>query len=236
MTPHSMTGYTLAELMFNRRPYKTHLPVPQTKCLLVHWQKVKANDNTAKAKMKEQADKKAYVHQSSIKVGDKVLYLQPRRTKHTTPFNNQPYTVLKVKGSLVSASRPGHTITRHITFFKKLANTPSPIRERTQAHHALPDNDAVGIQHKQPPNVAPNPPNLAPNPLPYQQPTTPNQTGIPSMEIRQGGEGITTDQEDARRGLESVRPDRPARARVPPARYRDNHWETDLPSDVLPQS
>ena len=228
-TPHSMKGYAPAELMFNGRPYKTRLPVPQTKCLLIHWKKVKANDNTTKAKMKEQADKKAYVHQSSIKVGDKVLCRQPRHTKHTTPFNNQPYTVIKVKGSLVPASRPGHTVTRHITFFKKLANTPPPTRDRTQAHHALPDYDAVGIQHQ-------HPSNLAPNPLPFQQPTTPNQTGIPSMEIRQGGEGRTTDQEEARRGLESVRPDRPARARVLPARYRDNHWETDLSSDFLPRS
>ena len=183
-TPHSMTAYAPAELMFNRRPYKTCLPVPQMKCLLVHWQKVKANDNTAKAQMKEQADKKAYVHRSSIKVGDKVFCRQPHRTKHTTPFNNLLYTVIKVKGSLVSASRPGHTITRHITFFEKLANTPPPTRERTQAHHALPDYDAVGIQHQHPPNLAPNPPSLAPNPLPYQQPTTPNQTGIPSMEIK----------------------------------------------------
>ena len=132
-----------------------------------------------------------------------------------------------MKGSLVSASRPGHT--RHITFFKKLANTPPSTRERTQAHQALPDYDVIGIQHQ-------HPPNLAPNPLPFQQPTNPNQAGIPSMEIRQGGEGRTTDQEEARRGPESVRPDRPARTRVLPARYRDNHWETDLPSEFLPWS
>ena len=108
-TPHSMTGYAPAELMFNGRRYKTRLPVPQMKCLLVHRQKVKVNDSTAQAKMKEQADKKAYVHQSCIKIGDKVLCRQPHHTKHTTPFNNQLYTVIKVKGSLVLASRPGHT-------------------------------------------------------------------------------------------------------------------------------
>ena len=66
-TPRSMIGYAPAELRFNGRPYKTRLPVPQMKCLLVHQQQVKANYNTAKAKMKEQADKKAYVHWSSIK-------------------------------------------------------------------------------------------------------------------------------------------------------------------------
>ena len=75
-TPHSMTGYAPAdlELMFNGRPYKKRLPVPQTKCLLVHWQNIKGNDNTAKVKMKEQTDKKAYVHQS-----DKKAYVHKSR-------------------------------------------------------------------------------------------------------------------------------------------------------------
>ena len=114
-TPHSMTGYAPAELMFNGRPYKTRLPVPQMKCLLVHRQKVKANYNTAKAKMKEQADKKAYVHQSSIKVGDKVLCRQPRRTKHTTPFNNQPH-------SHQSERKPGLSIKTR-TYYHKTAGT-----------------------------------------------------------------------------------------------------------------
>ena len=128
--------------------------------------------------MKEQADKKAYVHQSSIKIGDNILCHQPLHTKHATSFKNQPYMVTKVKRKLVSAARPGHTTTRHITFFKKLANAQPPAKESTQA---LPDYDAVGIQHQHHQHL----PNLTRDPPPFQQPPTSNQTGIPPVEIRQ---------------------------------------------------
>lgn len=52
--------------------------------------------------------------------GDKVLYQQPKRNKLTTPYNIKPYAVAKVNGSMVTATRDGHSITRNSSFFKKI--------------------------------------------------------------------------------------------------------------------
>ena len=45
---------------------------------------------------------------------------QAKLNKKTTPFNSDPMIVVKRKGSLVTARNATRSITRHITFFKKL--------------------------------------------------------------------------------------------------------------------
>ena len=71
-------------------------------------------------KMKEHADRKSYVAPINLKEGDLVLCRQSKVNKLTTPFNSQPFRVVKVTGSRVTAVADGRYITRHITFFKPL--------------------------------------------------------------------------------------------------------------------
>ena len=70
--------------------------------------------------MKEHADRKSYVAPINLKEGDLVLCRQSKVNKLTTPFNSQPFRVVKVRGSRVTAVADGRYITRHITFFKPL--------------------------------------------------------------------------------------------------------------------
>ena len=37
-----------------------------------------------------------------------------------TKFDHRPYQVTRIKGTMITASRPGHYITRNISFYKKI--------------------------------------------------------------------------------------------------------------------
>ena len=70
--------------------------------------------------MKNYADNKSYVQQSIITTGDTVL-VKPAvvRSKLQTPFGKDPMVVIEKKGSMITAERRGHRITRkHIVFQK----------------------------------------------------------------------------------------------------------------------
>ena len=122
-TPHSMTGMTPAELMFNGRLYKTRLPVTQRRRYLVKKREACKNDAKSKQTKKSYADARVYVKPLDIKVGDKVLCRQDKVNKLSTPFRAKPMQVTRVKGSLVEAENERRKICRHITFFKKTSGS-----------------------------------------------------------------------------------------------------------------
>ena len=65
---------------------------------------IRQRDQAAKAKMKERADNRGYVKPSAIKEGDSVLVKRDEtKKKGHTPYNPIPRTVIKTKGSMVSA-------------------------------------------------------------------------------------------------------------------------------------
>ena len=66
-TPHTSTGKTPAELMFQQRPFRVRLPelTPER-----NDKEVRERDAIQKRKQKKSADKKNYVRFSGIKVGD----------------------------------------------------------------------------------------------------------------------------------------------------------------------
>ena len=84
----------------------------------------------SKQMMKQRADSKQHVKKSEIQVGDKVLYRQQRLKKHTLAYGNEILRAIKRKGSLIVAKGETRTITRHVTFLKRLpddldADTPT---------------------------------------------------------------------------------------------------------------
>ena len=72
--------------------------------------------------MKEHADNKQYVKPSAIKEGDIVLVKRDEtKNKGDTPYNPIPRTVIKIKGSKITAENAeGVPVTRNSSFFKSV--------------------------------------------------------------------------------------------------------------------
>ena len=87
--------------------------------------------------MKRNSDARRHAKPCPLIPGDIVLHKQPKHNKLTTPYNSKPYTVSRVKGSMVTATRDGHSITRNSSFFKK-------IEPEAQDIPADPDDDDEG--------------------------------------------------------------------------------------------
>ena len=85
-TPHSTTDCAPAELMFNRRRYKTRLPCPQKKIVFIKQKEIKKKDEERKEEMKKAADSKRCVKPNEILEGDRVLCRQEKRNKLTTHY------------------------------------------------------------------------------------------------------------------------------------------------------
>ena len=84
-------------------------------------QQVRENDRNGKEKMKMNADKFNHAKEHTILVGDTILVRQQKKNKLSTRFDPEPYQVTRVKGTMVTATRLGHYVTRNISFFKKIS-------------------------------------------------------------------------------------------------------------------
>lgn len=124
-TPHSTTGYPPATLMFSRA-MRTKLPEfgSSVTSQPVPRQDVLIKDHSQKQKMKRYADDKAYVKPSNIQEGDSVLVKPTTPRRKTDPvYYENPYSVVSRKGSMVTAQRGDHRITRNSSFFKSVKPT-----------------------------------------------------------------------------------------------------------------
>ena len=93
--PHLMTHMSPAALLFNGRKYKTILPTPSSKTVLIFDDEVRKQDMFAKEKMKTLADQKGYVKPIDIKVGDHVLCRQKKVNKRSGPYASEVLTVIQ---------------------------------------------------------------------------------------------------------------------------------------------
>ena len=120
-TPHSSTGKSPAEVMFPGRTYRTKLP--QIKPTYDDTE-IRERDRLSKAKSKGYADRNRNVKISNFELNDTVLVKQKKLNKLTPPFNPAPYTIIDMKGSMITArsNNTQSTITRNSSFFKKIPN------------------------------------------------------------------------------------------------------------------
>ena len=95
-TPHSTTGKTPAELMFQARPFRTRIPEISPK---YNDSDVRERDAKQKLKEKEGADKKRYVKFSDISVGDSVLVRVANKSKMVPAYDPIPYKERKYSNS-----------------------------------------------------------------------------------------------------------------------------------------
>jgi hypothetical protein len=80
----------------------------------------RANDLRAKARCKMYADLAQHAVHTEFKTGDTVMLKWIRDNKHQPLFDPYPYKVVSVKGNMITANRPGHSVTRNSRFFKKI--------------------------------------------------------------------------------------------------------------------
>ena len=108
-------------MLFNRE-IRTKLPSKFHKKISELGREVRENDKKAKQIMKENADRKSRAKERIAGIGDLVLVRQKRKNKFSTKFDPRPYHVVRVKGTMITACRDGHHVTRNISFYKKLPN------------------------------------------------------------------------------------------------------------------
>ena len=129
-TPHQSTGKSPYQLCMNRT-VRIKLPTimettPDTEAT--------QKDKDSKAKMKAYADQKRQVKLHNLNAGDTTLVKQRRLNKASPHFEPVPYTVLDVKGSMITARRTTDQkeVTRNSSHFKKLPNLPGSTLPETE--------------------------------------------------------------------------------------------------------
>ncbi|CAB4008646.1 hypothetical protein BSL78_21779 [Paramuricea clavata] len=119
-TPHSTTGISPAELLFGR---KLAVKLPEVVPTSPSRSQFADIDLKKKEKMKVYADTAAKAKPHSFQVGDTVLVRQKRVNKLSSPYNKHPYTIVKIKGSMITARNATSYITRNRSQFKKITIT-----------------------------------------------------------------------------------------------------------------
>ena len=149
-TPHTSTQRPPAEILLHRN-VRAQLPQLQTEIPShtdhTNRQAFNSQDQCAKSKMKKYADIRRHGNVQKFTVGDHVLVRKPRTDKFSSFYDPVPYQITRIKGPTITASRPGHLITKNVTFFKKIS------------HSDTSPND-MGDDLITPPNRPPEPPPL----------------------------------------------------------------------------
>jgi hypothetical protein len=84
--------------------------------------KMDAKDQNMKMRAKRYTDANLKAKEIAFNQGDVVLLKWDRPNKHMPLFDYNPYKVIEVKGTMVTAKRSNHQITRNSKFFKKINN------------------------------------------------------------------------------------------------------------------
>ena len=129
-TPHCTTGVPPANILFGRA-IKNRLPHLITP--IVEDPSIRERDTKAKRTIKQYADRKAYAKPNDLRVGDTVIVKSDHTSKALTLYQPNPMTIIKKKGSMITATHKGNQTTRNSSFFK---NIPKP---KTNSTHNLLD-------------------------------------------------------------------------------------------------
>ena len=116
-TPHSTTGVSPAELLFGRN---MNVKIPELVPTSPSRSQFADTDLKKKEKMKEYANTATKARPHSFKVGDTVLVRQRLVNKLSSPYNKHPYTIVQIKGSIITARNATSYITRNSSQFKKV--------------------------------------------------------------------------------------------------------------------
>ena len=120
-TPHSTTGISPNELFeVDDKQVWPHLKQNITSDDLDKL--ARQNDRINKQKIAQYANKYQNTKTSDLKVGDTVLYRWKRSNKHQTPMDPNPYKIIDIKHSMITATRSNHKLVRDVERFKKVSS------------------------------------------------------------------------------------------------------------------
>ena len=123
-TPHSTTNISPSQAL-NSRKLKCEFPELQTPMQYrKHDNYLRERDARQKSKMKAYTDNLLHAKPSNIEEGDTVLVRQPKRTKHTPPFNPNPFEVTTRRGNMIVARRGDKLTKRNVSHFKRIEAPP----------------------------------------------------------------------------------------------------------------
>lgn len=139
-TPHSSTQTAPASIMFPGRTVRIKIPVLHSSTLIPVPGEIRNNDQMAKTKM----------HDYKLRRNDQVLVKTKKQDKFSPKFDPHPYKITDINESMITASRPGKSITRNSSFFKKIplvkipdVSTERVILPRSSAMNAPEDSELV---------------------------------------------------------------------------------------------
>ena len=117
-TPHSTTGVAPNMLLFGfcRSSGLPSMQPTREQVLDAHELAV-SNDNMAKQRMQKEYDQRMRVSDSILRPGTIVLLKSNKWSKAAPRWDPNPYTVVECKGSMITATRGDHIITRNSSFF-----------------------------------------------------------------------------------------------------------------------
>lgn len=158
-TPHTTTGFPPSELLFNRK-VRTKLPQVVTISDKAKDQEVRQKDELAKSKMKQNADKSRQARKSIIQIGDMVLLRQKKTSKLMTKFDPHPFKVVRIKGTMITATRNEKYVTRNSSLFKPLKVNAFP--DEQDDEDLSDSNDDIEFQNENFPQNSGNVGNVNP--------------------------------------------------------------------------
>ena len=138
-TPHPSTGKTPAELMI-RRQIRTRVPVLMKSATEKVDREAKAMDRSVREKRKDMFDSRKHTKTKEVVKGVKVLVKQ-KKSSIRPPFDPNPYTVTKVKGTQVTASRGAKERTRNQVKMKVLKERPVHLQPQSRRWEQAEDSD-----------------------------------------------------------------------------------------------
>ena len=148
-TPHSATGYSPNMLLLGSDQCDI-LPNIHEKMLTADiTERAQENDAKAKALMKKYADQSQHTRHRDFKVNDPILHKWDRSTKHLPLFDPSPYRVAIKKGTMITAQRPNHTVTRNSSKFKHITESCySKLLELAKLKKSIPLNQVYFPQQE----------------------------------------------------------------------------------------
>ena len=144
--PHSTTGVSPNQLLFGfSRSSGIPRVVPETPEQREKFrQEALANDARAKKRMEQEYNHRMRTREPTIAVGDSVLIKLKKHRKATASWDiNEPYTVIAVRGSMITAARSDREITRNSSAFKLFRQKELSLRHQRggkRLHRRAPSN------------------------------------------------------------------------------------------------
>lgn len=111
-TPHCSTKTSPYEGLFGRK-IQSRLPMTTNAMKTALTSQIRENDIVAKQMMKKNYEMRMKPKNKQLQVGSKVLLRNKQHSKTEAPYNPEPYSVIGMKGSMVTASNGRRSVVRN---------------------------------------------------------------------------------------------------------------------------